>query len=635
VILNNLDLGGPSHPFATPVVGQEVGDLLIEGSEYAVWPRGSLQRRQSATFWAKAWQALGGQAANSSGATKYLLKQIEELASNRDLQPVYIQWNATADPTALLNATEAHDGWYIIADFSPNYARNVITGLVQCRMTVTEVAATAPRRVAMAYQGAALSTNFSGTATNLLSLPVGSTALEANFNRTAAEGAVPCILSPVASPEPVVLSATLANIFKGGVHVYDTINTGSNPVPTSGGTFVNANWVEVFYSDHNFAGDCVITNGLQLLIFIQGTAHLCSAYLWNTATAQANWQKYADVNYQDVAGNIGTLQGYTQVRIGAEESSVVTTSSTSGGKNAQVKVRLQRGRYEARADFMPAVEASTTNTSLSLVVVATPKILYNSAKIADNVLSETSPAFPTDYGYGATFVANSAQPFVCGFLYQNEAGNAQPFDAGNVATVGLGDNTSLAAGAQRSYGFWAIPYGVNASYSTANLQAEAESGTLGTGWTSQANASASGGNEAKCASGTATTNADLWGTAFVPDPGTYDLWMRVKVTSAASGTAQMQLGLWDSTSSAYVNSTTYAPNQFTTSYAWYKICSAVTPTAGHNMRVRAVVNTNATNTDWFIDESALVPRTLTTDSRGPQDLFQQWLYDRGTRLVRP
>jgi hypothetical protein len=222
VIVNALDLGS-SHPWSAPVVGQDTGTLLIEGLEYAIWPRGSTVRQQQVVFNLVAWQALGGASAQTRQATLYLLKQVEELASNRDLQPCYIQWNATAQPSAPLNSSELHDGWYVIDSFAPTYMKYVVAGIVECRMSVTEVAPAAPRRVSVAYQGAALSTNFSGTATNLLSLPVGSTAEEASFTRAGGEGSIPSILSPVASPEPAVLSTTLSQIFKGGVHIFDSI----------------------------------------------------------------------------------------------------------------------------------------------------------------------------------------------------------------------------------------------------------------------------------------------------------------------------------------------------------------------------------------------------------------------------
>jgi hypothetical protein len=634
VIIGSIDAGGPSHPFATPITGQDIGEVMVEGYEPSFWPRGSIARTQSVSFWVKAWQALGGQSANTSGAMKYLLKQIEELASSRDQQPVYIQWTATADGTALLNASELHDGWYIISDFEPNYARNVVTGMVQCIMTVTEIAPGAPRSVALDYKGGALTTTYSGTATNLLSLPVGSTALEASVTRTAGEGSVPTILSPVASPQPLVLSATIANIFKGGVHVYDTINTGSNAVPSSGGTFVNANWVEVFYSDHNFTGDCVVTNGLQLLLFTAASANLCLAYLWNTATATANWQQYAQVNYQDVAGNIATLRSYKLNRVGPEECSLAAVLSTSGNKNARVNVRLQRGRYEVRSDFMPGVEANTSNLSLSLVVVATPKILYNSTKIADNVLSEANPAVATDYGYGAAFVANTSQPFITGHLYANPPGGFQPYDAGNSATVGLGDSTSLAAGASRAYGWFAIPYGVSGTYSTANLQQEMESATLSGGFVSAADAGSSGGNSAKLPN-TTVVGAIAVQTGWRPAVGTYDCWMRIRVTSAASGTNQLQVGFYDITGAAYIGSTTYKPSDLTTGYAWYRVATGITCGNSASQGFRAISVTNTAATDFWLDEMVLVPKTLTVANTGPQDLWSQFAWDRSVRLVRP
>lgn len=636
MILSSLDLGGPSHPFATPIVGQALDSVTVEGYEPSVWSHGSVERNQSVSFAVKAWQGVGGQSAGSSGAMKYLLKQLEELASNRDQQPVYIQWTATADGTALLNASELHDGWYYISAVEPDYSRNVVTGLVQCRMTVTEVGAAAPRPVALGYTGGALASNFSGTPTNLISLPVGSTATEASFTRTSAEGSLPTILSPVSNPLPLPLSATIANIFKGGVHVYDTINTGSNAVPVAGGTFVNANWVEVFYSDHSFVGDCVITNGLQLLLFVAGNSGTPSAYLWNTALATANWQLYATPSYNDVAGNSGTLRSYKLNRVGPEEVSLTAILSTDGNKNAQVDIRLQRGRYEVRADFKPGVEASTNNTSLYLGIASPPKIVYNSTKVADNVLSESSPTVPTDYGYGAAFIASTSYPFIAGLLYQNRPGGSQPYILGNSNIVGLGDTTSLAVGSQRSYGFFAIPYGVNASYSTANLQAEAEGGGLDPGWTSQANAAASAGNEAKCASTTVATRAALFGTGFVPAVGTYDVWFRVKVTTNVGSNAEMTLGLWNATDSIFVpaGSTTFNRTAMTTSYAWYRAAAAVTPTATKSMRFRAVTALTL-GTDWFIDEAVMVPLTLTVDNRGPQQVYTQFAYGRDVRMIRP
>lgn len=223
MVVAQIDLGSPSHPWAAPVVGQNLESVVVEGYEPSIWSHGSIERSQSVSFSIKAWQAIGGETANTSAAMKYLLKQLEELASNHDLQPLYIQWTTTADPGALYNTADLHDGWYFISDLEPDYSANVVTGLVKCRMTVTQIAPAAPRSVALGYTGGALSTNFSGSATNLVSLPVGSTAMEANFTRAGGEGSLPCILSPVASPEPLVLPASIAQIYQGGVRVFDSI----------------------------------------------------------------------------------------------------------------------------------------------------------------------------------------------------------------------------------------------------------------------------------------------------------------------------------------------------------------------------------------------------------------------------
>lgn len=614
-----------------PVTGMVIGEIIIEGYETAVWPRASLTRKQTVTFTAKGWQAMGGAAGYSLAATKYMLKQVQELASNRDQQPTYIQWDATALPGAALNASDLHDGWYIIDDFEPDYQNYVVTGMVSCKMTVSLVAPAPPRRVSLAYTGGALASNFSGAALPLISLPVGSTALEASFSRVGAEGNIPCILSPVASPEPLVLSSTIANLFKGGVHVYDTINTGTYPVPTSGGTFVDSHWVEVFGTDHDFVGDCVITNGLLLILLQVGSAPTC--YLWNTALAVATWQQCAILH----ADNADLVKAYSLIRIGPEECAVVATHGFNVASTALISYRLQRGRYEVRADLRPLVSALADVNALFLAFPATWKIAYNSTKIADNVLSEGTSTLATDYGYGAGFIASTTYPFIAGFLYQNEPGTYQPLANGN-ANLGLGDNTSLAINASRSYAFFAIPYGVAASSITpADLQSEAETGALGAGWSSVVDAAASNGHAAKCASGTTSPNANTFGPnkAMFQQAlnGTYDLWFRVRVTSIAGSTGEMTLGLWDATSSSFLASTTYAANQASTSYVWLRAVTNTVQNTGDNIQFRAVTAATLA-TDWFIDEVVLVPKKLGNVNDGPQDIWQQFMFDRSVRLIR-
>lgn len=576
MIIGPLDLGSPSHPWLNPITGQVLGSVILEGSDTITWGRAGIERVQHVAFSLKAWQSLGGQAAMTSGAARYLLKQLEELSLNPAYAPVYIQWSSTADPAAFFNAVDLHDGWYVITNFEPNYRRSVLTAIVECRMSVSEASPGGPRRVVVGYSGAARSpSNYSGAAVNLLSLPVGSQAYESAFTRTGAEGVIPCILSPFASPEPIALSTTLANISKGGVHVYDTLNTGTNPVPIAGGLFVHASWVEVFHSAHTFIGDCVITNGLELLLFVVGGPQICTAYLWNTALAVANWQQYALVQYFDSAVNLGALRGYTLGKVGPEECALSTVSSTSPGNLGRITMRLIRGRVEVWTDFVPLTQAATAGDSIALAAPSTPKVFYNSLKAADNVLGETATP-STDYGFGAAFITSTTYPFIFGFLYQNQPGSQQPFNNGaGSTTTGLGDTASLAINARRTYGFFAVPYGTSGSFSTANLQAEAESsGSLGTGLTSQANAAASGGNEVKVATGTtnASTGESFGSATFTPAVGTYDLWFRLKVASIVSAVPQLQcfLGLTSGGGASAICATAFAPSQLGTGYVWVR-----------------------------------------------------------------
>lgn len=861
MLINDRDLGATSNPWLKPVSGQLRGELMIEGVEDIAYPRGSVLREIDSEVWVHAWQSVGGQPAGSFLSARYFMKQLEQLASNRSMNPALVLWSTTAEPGAY-SAADPHDGWWEIDDFTPDYLSFLPSGYVKVHLKATWVAATAPRRMGMAYVGGALPTNFSGAALNLLSLPVGSSAMDAVFNRVGAEGNIPCILSPAApSPEPVVLSATPANIFKGGVHVYDTLNTGTNQVPTAG-LFVNANWVEVFGTDHDFVGDCVLTNGFLLLLFQAGALGV-QVYFWNTALAVAAWQLYANpLGYLDTGFGGGTIRSYSPERIGAEEASLTVVFQSATPNGALLAFRLQRGVPVVRIDPRPLTQptwlSGSNATGVLYMIPAVPKILYNSAKVADNALSEPNPSPANDYGFGAAIVTSVGAP-IGGWVYENQPGT-QPAIASNILILGdigyriaiIGDgpthyyrlddpfgtsaNDFALSGAQngvyvaaptlgvagalladtdtavsfngttqdvtiagtagfptgagpwsieawvkfaavgdiaatqsiiasfgdggvghgcgqlylknvssvisaratigtneaisaatlnagtwyhivatydgsavtvyvngansnaaaaeagavvqgngriaarntsgsdtlwfkgtidevafytynltaaqvlahynagavavpsqaqnsvRYYGFFVIPYGVSGSYSAANLQAEGESGSLGTGWSSVADGAASGGNTAKAASGTVAANADTFGTSFVPAPGTYDAKFRVRVTSAAGAAAEMTLGLWDVTASAFVASTTFKANQAGTIYSWLVAASAITPTAGHNMQFRAVTALTL-GTDWFIDEAVLLPRTLTAQNNGPQDIAQQWLFDRDQELI--
>ena len=842
--------------------------MLVEGYETIVYPRGSIERKQTVSFAIKAWQAIGGQSAGTSGAMKYLLKQLEELASNRDMQPAYIQWTATADPAALLNASELHDGWYIIDDLEPDYARNVVTGLVQCRMTVTEVAPQPPRSVAMGYTGAALSSSFTGTSQTAIGFPLGAGNQPAPaVTRTGGEGSVPLTVAPSATLNPLYFtpSATISSWFLGGCHVYDTLTVGGNAVPT-GGTFTNANWLEVFYTDHDFTGDCIITNGLLLLRFQAATAHVCTAYLWSTAQTTPGWLNFATLDYNDNAANAGTLRSYSLVRVGTEEAAIQAQSSTSAGNHASMRIRLGRGMQFARVDFRPLTQGNSSATGLQLTAANNLKIVANDLFVSDvsggsvvaDKLFQTS-----DYGYSFGFTNNSAQPFGIGLLWATKMNSLQPalsgstglglggpndyddtvigdnpihyyhlnessgtiasdsvtlintapgtyvaaptlgaagmgdggtavtfngttqdvtiaattnfptgaqpwsieawakyalagdisvsiiaaFGDNNVAhgcpqiffqnnsgtiNAGIFDGTTIAQGgtavtansfhhvvgtydgvtlriyldgvlqtsatstvnAQLGHGriaarnsngvdqqwfkgtidevafynytltaaqilthynsgalaavnnpaqnqielmgFYAMPIGTTTT-TTDKFQAEAEGGALGTGWTTNANSAASGGSEAKFASGGLTGNADLFGTAFQPPAGTYLVAFRVKVTANTSTTTQMSFQWWDSTAGSAIatTGTGMAPTSFTTGYQWYLVTP--TPTAapaGHNVQFRCVSTATAT-TDWFVDQACLIPVTLSAANTGAQEIWQQFLHDRSATQVRP
>src|SRR6266496_2979273 len=83
--INDLDLG-PSHPWPVPTMGQNL-NTAMGGADELVWSLGgSLGKQVGVGIGVNAWRALGGQSANSPAALELLLRQLEEVASNRDLQ---------------------------------------------------------------------------------------------------------------------------------------------------------------------------------------------------------------------------------------------------------------------------------------------------------------------------------------------------------------------------------------------------------------------------------------------------------------------------------------------------------------------------------------------------------------------
>src|SRR5262249_39928027 len=159
------------------------------------------------------------------------IQQFEEIRLNPDLQPCYIQFYATNQPTPMYpSRSDARDGWYIIDALEIDPESYNQKGAAEGRMTVTRVAPSSPSSLAIRYDGAALSApSFSqaSIANPMLGLPVASTG---NFgpSRPGAEGSIPITL-PInftpnpPNPVPFVRPGTVAALFTGGVRVWDTI----------------------------------------------------------------------------------------------------------------------------------------------------------------------------------------------------------------------------------------------------------------------------------------------------------------------------------------------------------------------------------------------------------------------------
>lgn len=639
MIINDLDFGG-AHPFPAPQLGQTVGSALIEGSRTAIWARGRTVEQQDVTFWATSWQGAGNQAAGSRLALRYLLRQLEELAGNPDMQPVFIQWAATAQ-SGQLNETTPHDGWYLISNVQPDYENFIVGGLVKVSLTAEHVAPASPASLGLRWSGGSLSSTYSGGPVPLLAYPIGSTAQVANsLSRTGGEGAVPLSILASASstinPALFVRPSTVAGLFTGGVRVYDTINTTTNPVPAAPG-FVDVDWVQVYGTQHDWVGDCVVTNGLVLLLIQPGVAGI-AVYVWNTSLATPGWQEAGVVNYNDSAFAFGTVREVNLDRVSPEDSRLRVVLSTTNGLYAMWKLKLQRGRYETYLEFWPLTEANSLGLGLRWGLTTAGKIGWNENAVADIAVTANATLGPSStLGWSATFSQTANDPLI-GWLYQNPPSPNQGRGGGAATDWAAGDATGPALNSFRLYGFFAVPFGSNGA-SVEKLQAEAEGGTLGTGWSNQVDAAASAGHTAQCASGTASGNNDTFGTAWQPPSGLYDIWFRVKVASTAGSASEMTLGWWDTVALAFVAgaSTTFKANQASTSYVWLKAnaSGAVAPPAGHNVQWRAV--TAATlGTTWSIDEAVLLPNVHSTIGLGsfPGDLAAQFMFERETRWAR-
>jgi hypothetical protein len=143
--------------------------------------------------------------------------------------------------------------------------------------------------------------------------------------------------------------------------------------------------------------------------------------------------------------------------------------------------------------------------------------------------------------------------------------------------------------------------------SPGSYRAEAETFTLGAGWSSVPDAAATDGKSAEASSGSRSLlGSGAFGKAFVPATGTYDLWYRVRVANPTSGSAEMVLAVTDVTTNTYMAAKTYSPHEATTTYSWLLVAAGVQPTAGHLMRFQTNI-AGRLSTAWFVDEAAMVP----------------------------
>lgn len=134
---------------------------------------------------------------------------------------------------------------------------------------------------------------------------------------------------------------------------------------------------------------------------------------------------------------------------------------------------------------------------------------------------------------------------------------------------------------------------------------DAASFTLGPGWSPAPDVAADGNTAAKAAAGTPGPQGAFGGT-FVPAPGAYDVWYRVRVAKWSDPTSQVVLGLVDVDASRYLAASTVPPIQFTDRYIWVLVASGVRPVGEDRIRFQTNI-TAKLSTDWYIDEAAMVP----------------------------
>lgn len=623
MIINNLDLGAHltwSAPLQTrkgATWGATTQDLVVEGGQSITFSKSGVIRKRTETVWVTV---------NPPDSTKVLrlVRQLQELANNPNLQPVYIQWASGGGNIVV----DQEDGWYTLEQVEPDLDITA-DGIVPVLISVSYLApGLLSKALAVSYIGGPALIGWGGPAINWLSYPLNASGMPFQINRLGGEGYIPIsyqLPMSVSTPQVFIPSGTISDLFKDRVYVFDTISTGSNPVPTAG-AFSNANWLEVLHPDHQFIGDCVVTNGLLLLLFQTGQNRQAQIYFWNITNSQ--WQLFGNLAGNDSSsGASWTLRSYTLGRISHRECSIQLVSNSSNANWIQVVIRVISGAYYCRVQLKELTQTNTRADPLLLTSSTAPKISYTDTHVLDNTLTAEQVDMSlsgSTFGYSAAFANNSTLPCIFGWLYLDNTGQTIQGFASPLG-LGIGDSHVLPLINQsRFYSLFVIPF-----LTPQSLQGEAETGTLGTGWSSVADAAASGGNAAKAANGSVSPNADTFGAAFIPPSGSYSFYVRVRAPGSGGS---ITFGIWDSNASVFIASSTVNVSSISTSYSWIQIVSAASLTIGQTIQFRAQIATTL-GSDVFVDQASLVPVNLPALQNGPRDLFQQFGFDRQTRVI--
>jgi hypothetical protein len=141
---------------------------------------------------------------------------------------------------------------------------------------------------------------------------------------------------------------------------------------------------------------------------------------------------------------------------------------------------------------------------------------------------------------------------------------------------------------------------------SALYHAQAASGQIASGWSLVEDSDAYIGQAAMAARGTTRYNGVVFGIGFLPTPGAYDLYYRLRVASAEGSTGEMTLSLLDATTGRYAAAATVKTSQIGTNYKWLLVVSNVIPPRGHLVKFQTNIS-GTLETEWFIDSAALVP----------------------------